>query len=141
MTIVFFLTPKKEVIYGKLTSTVRQILEKMKYHNCIQIPILDNHGIYVGTVTKDDLVRKIKNSPEVEFKDFNKVGILDIVRQMVIRPVHIDCKVEDLPNDMINQGFTPVVDDNNIFIGIIKKSDLINSDKYASMNNMRVRCM
>ena len=137
MTIVFFLTPKKEVIYGKLTSTVRQILEKMKYHNCIQIPILDDHGIYVGTVTKEDLIRKINNSPKVEFKDFNKMGILDIVRKIANKPVHIDCKVEDLPNDMMNQSFTPVVDDNNIFIGIIKKSDVLNFDKYTSRYNIR----
>ena len=34
--------------------------------------------------------------------------------------------IENLINLAINQNFVPVVDDNGIFIGIIKRSDIIN---------------
>ncbi|SMC24687.1 CBS domain-containing protein [Clostridium acidisoli DSM 12555] len=139
MNIVFFLTPKREVIYVKLTSTVRQVLEKMKYHNCNRLPILDDKGVFVGIITKEDLISKIKNSPKLEFKDFNKMGISDIITDMIDMTVHIYDNIDDLPTSMLDRSFVPVVDDSNIFIGIIKKSDLLSMSKYNESE--KLNCM
>lgn len=51
---------------------------------------------------------------------------------VVNNPVHIDADIEDLISTSIRQNFVPVIDDNNIFIGIIKRSDII----YYFYNNM-----
>jgi len=125
MNIAFFLTPKKEIVFEKSTATMRQVLEKMEYHTYTAIPILDDKGMYIGTLTEGDLLWKLKNSPGLDFKNTNKVIISDVLMHQINNPVHIDSNIEDLVATSINQNFVPVVDDNNIFIGIIRRSDII----------------
>lgn len=125
MNIAFFLTPKKEVVYEELTATMRQALERMEYHRFSAIPILDEKGRYVGTLTEGDLLWKLKNTPDLDFNDTSKVLISDIHMYMNNKAVHIDSHIEDLISTSISQNFVPVVDDNNIFIGIIKRSDIL----------------
>ena len=104
---------------------MRQVLEKMEYHTYTAIPILDDKGMYIGTLTEGDLLWKLKNSPGLDFKNTSKVIISDVLMHQINNPVHIDSNIEDLVATSINQNFVPVVDDNNIFIGIIKRSDII----------------
>lgn len=125
MNIAFFLTPKSDVVFENSTESMRQALERMEYHRYTAIPILDDKGMYVGTLTEGDLLWKLKNTSGLDFKNTNKVSIADIYMHTTNKPVHIDCNIEDLIATTINQNFVPVVDDNNIFIGIIKRSDII----------------
>jgi CBS domain-containing protein len=125
VNIAFFLTPKSEVVYEKSTATMRQAMERMEYHRYTAIPVLNDKGMYIGTLTEGDLLWKLKNTPELDFKNTSKVLISDIQMHINNKPVHIDSHIEDLIATAINQNFVPVVDDNNIFIGIIKRSDII----------------
>lgn len=125
MNIAFFLTPKKEIVFEKSSATMRQALEKMEFHRYTAIPILDDKGMYIGTLTEGDLLWKLKNSPGLDFKNTSKVIISDVFMHQINNPVYIDSNIEDLVATSINQNFVPVVDDNNIFIGIIKRSDII----------------
>lgn len=125
MNIAFFLTPKKDVIYEKETSTMRQVLERMEYHRYTAIPIIDDKGKYIGTITEGDLLWKLKNTTDLNFKNTDKVKLKDIPRRMINNPVNIQANIEDLMNLAINQNFVPVVDDNGVFIGIIKRSEII----------------
>ncbi|PJI09001.1 MULTISPECIES: CBS domain-containing protein [Clostridium] len=126
MNIAFFITPKKQIVYAKLTSTLRQALERMKYYNCNELIILNSKGEYAGFINREDIIRKIKNSPNLHFKDFNKVGILDIIKHVINNPLGINCDIEDIAFPVTNVNFLPVADDNNKFIGIIKKDDILN---------------
>ena len=56
MNILFFLTPKEDVSYLPEDYTLRQALEKMKYHGYSAVPVLTGDGRYVGTVTEGDLL-------------------------------------------------------------------------------------
>lgn len=125
MNIAFFLTPKLEVIYEKSNNTMRQAIERMEYHRYSAIPILNDKGMYVGTLTEGDLLWKLKNTPDLDFINTSKIAISDIAMHTNAKPVHIDSNIEDLIANSITQNFIPVVDDNNIFIGIIKRSDII----------------
>lgn len=125
MNIAFFLTPKKDVIYEKINNNMRQALERMEYHTYTAIPILDEEGRYVGTLTEGDLLWKLKNSSDLDFRNTSKIKISDIPLHYNIKPVHINTNIEDLIATAINQNFVPVLDDNNVFIGIIKRSDII----------------
>lgn len=125
MNIAFFLTPKEDLVYEKLSSTMRQAIERMEYHTYTAIPILDDDGRYFGTLTEGDLLWKLKNTEGLDFKNTNKVKVSDIKMHVNNKPVHIDTDIDKLVRTSINQNFVPVVDDNNIFIGIVKRSDLI----------------
>lgn len=126
MNIAFFLTPKKDVVYQKQTQTMRQAMERMEYHRYSAIPILDDEGGYVGTLTEGDLLWKMKNTPGLNFSNTDKILISEIPRHFTNEPVRIDCNMEDLLATAAKQNFVPVIDDNDKFIGIIKRSDIIN---------------
>ncbi|WML33095.1 CBS domain-containing protein [Clostridium sp. OS1-26] len=126
MNIAFFLTPKEEIVYENVNSTMRQALEKMEYHRYTAIPLLDDQGKYVGTLTEGDLLWKLKNTSGLDLKSTSKIKLNDIPRRMVNKPIHINSNIEDLLYTSVSQNFIPVVDDKEIFIGIIKRSDILN---------------
>jgi CBS-domain-containing membrane protein len=126
MNIAFFLTPKSDVICENLNSTMRQAMERMEYHSYTAVPLIDDSGRYVGTLTEGDLLWMLKNTPDLSFKNSNKIKLVDIPRRMINKPVTINSDIENLISLAVNQNFVPVVDDEGVFIGIIKRSDIIN---------------
>lgn len=137
MNIAFFLTPKNEVVYEKKDVTMRQVMEKMEHHGYTAIPLLDSEGKYVGTLTEGDLLWKLKNTPDLNFKNTESVKVKDIPRRIKHKSVSITSNIEELISLAINQNFVPVVDDNGTFIGIIKRSDIINY-YYNQMGENRI---
>lgn len=136
MNIAFFLTPKNEVIYEYLDATMRQVIERMEHHGYTAIPLIDKDGKYVGTLTEGDLLWKLKNTPDLNFKNTENVRIIDIPRKRKHKSVSINSNVESLISLSTSQNFVPVVDDEGIFIGIIKRSDIINYC-YNEMNKKK----
>ncbi len=147
MNIAFFLTPKSEVIFEKVSSTMQRAMERMEYHRYTSIPLVDDKGKYVGTLTEGDLLWKLKNSSELSLKDTENVLIKDIPRHFKDKPVSINSDIESLILVAKSQNFVPVVDDSNIFIGIIKRGDIIsycykklfevdNSDEFSEFKTM-----
>lgn len=126
MNIAFFLTPKNEVVCENVESTMRQVIEKMEHHGYTAIPLIDKYGKYVGTLTEGDLLWKLKNTMNLNFRNTETVKVKDIPRRVKHKSVTISEDIESLINLAVNQNFVPVVDDEGIFIGIIKRSDIIN---------------
>ena len=58
-------------------------------------------------------------------KNSENVPITAIGRRMDNLPVHVDSNMEDLISKALNQNFVPVIDDNDVFIGIITRKDII----------------
>ena len=104
---------------------MRQALEKMEYHRYSAIPIINREGAYVGTITEGDLLWYLKNDLNLELKAIEDVYVCDVKRRMDNKPVSINANIEDLISKSMNQNFVPVIDDQNIFIGIIKRRDII----------------
>ncbi|MDF2548582.1 MAG: hypothetical protein K0R93_3480 [Anaerosolibacter sp.] len=125
MNIAFFLTPKSEVIYELPGSTMRQALERMEYHRYTAVPLIDEDGRYVGTLTEGDMLWKLKGMSDFSLKEANKILIKDIPKRIINKPVSINANIEDLLTLAENQNFVPVIDDQGVFIGIIKRSDII----------------
>ena len=126
MNIAFFLTPKRSIQYVTTDTTMDRVLEKMKKNTYTALPLLDNIGRYVGVITEGDLLWKLVNTPDLRIEDTNKIIINDVERHIHSDTVSIESNVEDLINLAKHQNFVPVVDDDGIFIGIIKRSDIIN---------------
>lgn len=125
MIIPFFLTPKQDVVYISPQSTMRQTLEKMEYHRYTAIPIIDDKGKYVGTITEGDLLWKIKNTPGLSFKETDKIPLMEVPRHITNKPVRINAKIESLLRLAATQNYVPVLDDKDTFIGIVKRGDII----------------
>lgn len=125
MNIAFFLLPKKDVIYLPIKSTMRQAMERIDYHRYTAVPLLDEGGRYVGTLTEGDLLRKMKHTPGLSFEGTERVLLEEVPRRLNDQPVRIDAEIEDLLSLAMMQNFIPVVDDSGIFIGIIRRREII----------------
>ena len=125
MKVAFFLLPKKDVVWLSCQATMRQALEKMEHHHYTAIPLLDEEGRYVGTLTEGDLLWKMKNTPNLSFSETEKVRLTEVPRRVENTPVRIDAEMEDLIPLAVNQNFIPVIDDEGIFIGIVRRRELI----------------
>ncbi|MEF2243864.1 MULTISPECIES: CBS domain-containing protein [unclassified Paenibacillus] len=125
MNIAFFLLPKQEVISVAHDATLRQTLERMEYHRYSAVPIINDEGGYVGTVTEGDLLWFMKNRPDLTFEATNKVKLSDVPLRMNNKTVQIDANMEDLISLAKQQNFVPVIDDRNHFIGIVRRSEII----------------
>lgn len=125
MNIAFLILPKKDVVYLPLSCTMRQALEKMEHHRYTAIPIIDRQGRYIGAITEGDLLWKLKNTPGLDFAGTERVPLREVPRRMRCVPVRIDAEVEDLLPLAVGQNFVPVVDDNGVFIGIVRRREII----------------
>lgn len=126
VNIAFFLLPKSDVASVTMDSTLRQTLERMEHHRYTAIPIIGRDGSYAGTVTEGDLLWYMKNSNgKVTFENASKFLLKDVPLRLNIKPVQIDEDMEDLINLAKVQNFVPVVDDMNRFIGIVRRSQII----------------
>lgn len=126
MNILFFLTPKSEVAYIYTDDTVRQTLEKMEYHRYSAIPMINRNGKYVGTITEGDLLWYIKDRGEFSLFEDENIPITTVKRKQDNRPVYISSNIEDLVAKAMSQNFVPVIDDKEIFIGIVTRKDIMN---------------
>ena len=125
MNILFFLTPKDEVATVEETDTLRQVLEKMEHHGYSAIPFLSREGKYIGTITDGDLLWFLKKNKFPVLKDLEDMPIVTIERHRDNLAVHIEASMEDLFDKVTNQNFVPVVDDNQVFIGIVTRKDVL----------------
>jgi len=125
MNISFFLTPKNDVVCGLISSSMRQIIEKMEFHRYTAIPLLDEGGRYVGTITEGDILWKLKEDNNYDVRKLEHIYLNEVPRHITNVPVSIDANIEDLILASTSQNFVPVVDDQGIFIGIIKRGDII----------------
>ncbi len=125
MNIAFLLIPKKDVIYLKVNSTMRQALERMEYHGYAAVPLIDDRGHYAGTLTEGDLLWKLKNTPDLTFSNTEKIPLDEIEQRTQNTPVSINSRINDLISRAIHQNFIPVIDDQGIFIGIVRRREII----------------
>lgn len=125
MNIAFFLLPKQEVVCFTQDTTLRQTLERMEYHRYTAVPIINEDGGYAGTVTEGDLLWYIKSHKDLTLDQTNKVKLSDVPLRMNNKTVRIDANMNDLISLAKVQNFVPVVDDMNRFIGIVRRSEII----------------
>ena len=125
MNILFFLIPKSEVACVYDHYTVRQALEVMEFHKYSSIPILSKGGNYKGTITEGDLLWGLKSKEALSTKNAERIPVMDIERKQDYQPVKADADMKDLITKAMDQNYVPVVDDNDNFIGIITRKDII----------------
>lgn len=125
MNILFFLTPKEEVATVDETDSLRQVLEKMENQGYTAIPLLSTDGKYMGTVTEGDLLWEMKEKDFPDLEELEAIKITNVRKRRDNQAVNILESMEDLFAKVMNQNFVPVVDDNEVFIGIITRKDIL----------------
>ena len=109
--------------------TIRQGLEKLKRSGYTAVPVIDVEDRYVGVISEGDFLWHILSRndslEEITMKRLERGGIRNILQSGKVKAVCIDTDMEELLEQVKNQNFVPVVDDRNVFIGIITRRDII----------------
>lgn len=130
MNIASFLIPKSNVAYLYEDFTLRQSLEKLRYHGYTAIPVLTKDDKYLCTVSEGDFLWYLMDNNKdqlhkIELKSVENMSIKNILGQDKNPPVGITATIDELLNKSIHQNFIPVIDDREYFIGIITRKDII----------------
>lgn len=123
--VLFFLLPKALCAYLYDDYTIRQALEKMEAAGFMALPILNRRGEYRGTITEGDLLWAMKNVCGMDMHQAEIHRIMEIYHRKDNVPIRVTTSMHELIDRASTQNFVPVVDDKDAFIGIVKRSSII----------------
>ena len=126
MNIMRFIVPKSLVEHVTVDHTVRQALEKMRFHRYVAIPVLDGEGKYVGTLRNDDILTYFLDSGSFDMRTAERDRVIDLLDGNYAPPVYHDASINQLIERVCEHNFAPVVDDRGCFVGIILRRDILN---------------
>ncbi|MGD9605324.1 MAG: CBS domain-containing protein [Bacilli bacterium] len=126
MNILAFIKPKNNVVFIYDDDTLQEALHKLEHCRYTSIPIINREGNYVGTLTEGDLLWAIKNQTDFDFKKAEKILVSDVRRFRDYVSINMNSKMDELIIKSTTENFVPVVDDHNLFIGIVTRKDIIN---------------
>lgn len=137
MNILRFIIPKSLVEYITSDSTVRQGLEKMKYHRYAAIPVLDGEGHYIGTLRNDDILKFFLEVGAVDFRLAERASVMDIIGEHSPKPLLHSAGFDELFDTVREHNFVSVVDDRGCFMGLILRRDVMNYlwEQYKKSDN------
>ena len=83
----------------------------------------------MGAISEGDflwhIIQNYRNLDEVTMKTVEELSVRDIIQSGKVAAVFIDTNMEQLLGQAQMQNFVPVVDDRNIFVGIITRGEII----------------
>lgn len=126
MNIMRFIVPKSLVEYVTVDSTVRQALEKMRFHRYVAIPVIDGEGKYIGMLRNDDIFTYFLEGGSFDTKSAERDKVGEILDGRYNQPLYHHSTMEEVIEKVSEHNFVPVVDDRGCFIGIILRRDILN---------------
>ncbi|QSX09323.1 CBS domain-containing protein [Alkalibacter rhizosphaerae] len=123
--ILFMLVPKKEVVFLPTNCSVQFALDVMDKNGYSAIPVINDKGKYVGTITEGDLLWAMRNNPKMTFETASRFTLTDVKRNRKVVPAGINESLSRIVELSKSQNFVPVVDDNGTFIGLITRQEVI----------------
>ena len=125
MNVISLLTPKTNVAWLYEDWTIRQGLEKLRFHGYTAIPVLAKDGSYVGTVSEGDFLWCLLDQGSGDIQTQEKQPLRRVIRPGFNPAVRIDVALEELVERALRQSFIPVVDDRGALVGIVTRQNII----------------
>lgn len=124
MNVAFFLIPKSHVTYLTEGSSFRQGMEKLRRHGYTAVPVVSREGKYLGSISEGDFLWNIMGMGSLNTHELEEALIDGIVSDRT-PPVKVTTPVEDLLEQVLEQNFVPVVDDRDMFVGIVTRRSVM----------------
>jgi nitroreductase/CBS domain-containing protein len=124
MNILTLLTPKKDVKFLTTNQIINDALDVLRVVRFSSVPLLDNDGYFVGTITEGDLLWHLEKHGLANAKIQR---LKDVKRIRDYTPVHIDATMDELVDAALGQNFIPILDDRKYFIGLVTRKDLLSN--------------
>lgn len=127
MNIFNFLTLKHDTFYLDYKCTIRQALEKFDHYKFTTIPLIDKDGKYITTISIGDILRYIKNVSKFDADASETVTLNKVEKYHPYKYLNSSSSLKEIYTLALEQNFIPIVDDRKMFIGIIKRKDILRS--------------
>ena len=124
MNVAFFLIPKSQVTYLTEGSSFRQGMEKLHHHGYTALPVVSQDGKYLGSISEGDFLWNIMSMGSIDPFDLEDARIDDIISDR-IRSVRVTTPIQALWDKLLDQNFVPVVDDRDMFMGIVTRRSVM----------------
>jgi len=122
MNVIGMLKPKYSTTYLHDTDSLRAGLHILRESGYSAVPVVDEDGMYVGTVREGDF---LWNVLDLGSQCLDTLQVKDVIRTDW-NPAATDGEgVSSLVERALSQNFVPMVDDRNCYIGIITRRDVI----------------
>ncbi|MCR5078756.1 MAG: CBS domain-containing protein [Bacilli bacterium] len=125
INILSFLTPKQYTFFVDGDITVRAFLEKADFHKFTVVPVLDEEGKYVNSISEGDVLRYIKNDANFDLGKAENSLISEVARHRPYAYAKVNVEFPELLRLLLAQNFVPLIDDRGVFIGIVKRSTVM----------------
>ena len=125
MNILFFLTPKSEVAFLYNDYTIGKALKVFQECRYSALPMIDRTGKYVGTVTEGDFLWGMYEGREITYENLHTKAVGELPLKVQHKAVYVDERMDNMLEIAKDQNFVPVVDDHDIFIGIVTRKEIL----------------
>ena len=123
--IFFFLKNKKQTKFLYDNLSFSEGLTLMRTHGFTAIPVINAEGEYLGTVTEGDFLYYMMDHPSDSRDEIKDTEVGNLIRKDFMPAVSFNVSMENVLKQSLCQNFVPVVDDRNIFIGIVTRKAVI----------------
>lgn len=126
--IFFFLKPKEQTSFFFSNLSIQDGLDYLRQHSFTIMPVITPEGHYIGSISEGDFLwySLSHNAPYVQDT------LKHLVRKDFIPACNINVDTETLFAQSLKQNYVPIVDDRNIFIGLVTRQSIL---KYLMENN------
>lgn len=124
MNVIFFLIPKSHVAYLTEGCSFRQGLDKLRRYGYTAIPVISREGKYLGSVNEGDFLWNILSMGTVDPNGLEEASIDDIISDRT-PAVGVTTPIAELWERVLEQNFVPVVDDRDMFVGIVTRRSVM----------------
>ena len=124
MNVIFFLIPKSHVAYLTEGCSFRQGLDKLHRYGYTAIPVISRGGKYLGCVSEGDLLWNILSLGSLAPEALEAARIDGIISDRA-PAVRVNTPISELWERVLEQNFVPVVDDRDMFVGIVTRRSVM----------------
>ena len=138
MNIAGLLLPKSIVAYLYDDFTLRQALEKMRYHGYTHLPVITRDNRYYGTISEGDLLWYFMDAGTIDLAKCQETRIRNALTLKHYPPVPIDMNIPEVVDLLVSYNFLPVVDDRDSFVGIVTRNKILKKLSDANHGEKKV---
>lgn len=124
MNLFQLLTTKNETMYLLEDMDLSSAMDKLRASGYTAVPVIRDDGTYAGTVSEGDFLRAFIDGKDTDSQG-DSLPLKSIVRTDRNPSVKIDVDISQVFAEALNQNFVPVVDDRNMFIGIVTRKQVM----------------
>lgn len=111
------------VLYSHPLEHALLVLSKVGY---AKIPVLDFEDHLVGLISLANIIDKMMGLTGFDTSLLDGLTVADVM-EVNVSSIHPNGELEDLLHLLVNGSFLPVVDEENIFQGIVTRKELLKS--------------